>query len=122
MKPHLSVGAVPFVDRGFAKARLPPSGEKARLRTAPRIDSRRSGSLQSPVGFARVALQMLLPSSETQAERLPSGDSIDPTGRDEEAARNAALLCPQALAGPSRRHITASPVFREELFILLTKT
>src|ERR1700722_13963741 len=124
MKPHLSVASVPLIERGFSKAILLLSGEKARLRRAPRIDSSRSGSLHAPEGFVRVALHRLLPSSDTQAERLPSGDSTAPTGRDEETGRIAARLCPHAPALAMRRNVIASLVFREELFEdrVLTRT
>src|SRR5262245_36006796 len=71
-------GVVPA--RGFSKAMRLPSGENTRLRTVPRIVSRRAGSDQAAVAPARVALHTLRPSSEAHAVRFQSGDMTADAG------------------------------------------
>ena len=81
MKAHVSIGFAaapparpPVIARGFSNANFEPSGENARLRTLPRIVSRRAGASHTVPGVLRVALHTLRPSSDGQTARRPSGE------------------------------------------------
>src|SRR5579862_3480446 len=57
-----------------------PSGENTSFPIVPRVDSRRSGAVQSPEGPLRVALRRLRRSSEVHAARSASGERLAEAG------------------------------------------
>src|SRR5581483_12511271 len=57
-----------------------PSGETTIIPIAPRVDSNRSGAVQSPEGPLRVALRRSRLSAEAHTARSPSGDRLAEAG------------------------------------------
>jgi hypothetical protein len=93
MNCHLSL-AVPSSShvRWSSYAMRRPSGENTTLPILPRVDSRRSGAVQSLEGLLRVALSSCRRSSDAHAERSPSGDRLADAGGLMSASAGSAQL------------------------------